>query len=278
MLVFEIIRLFQSELGNFSKTPVLDAQVLVAFGLQKTRTWVISHLEESLEAPQEKCLYDLLGKVRNGEPLPYIIGKWHFYHLEFFINQSVLIPRPETELLIEKAIAWLNAKPRKCLGVDIGTGSGCIAVTLATQIKNLSMIASDVSSAALQVTKQNSLYHGVQSRLHLVQADLFPPLSTRYDLICANLPYIPTSTLHGLQVFRREPSLALDGGPDGLQYLRPYLQSAVDYLKPAGLLLCEIEATQGFSVFEIAKQNFPHSDIAIHHDLAGHQRLLSIQN
>ena len=277
MLVTDFIQLFKTGLAHSSSTPVLDAQVLLAFVLQKDKTWVISHPDEPLGAAQEQHLIELLGKVKEGIPLPYIIGKSYFYNLEFFINPSVLIPRPETELLVEKAIAWLKDKQKDTMGIDIGTGSGCIAITLASQIKNITMIASDVSSVALQVARKNALYHAVQSRIHFVQADLLSPFATRYDLICANLPYIPTSTLHGLQVFNREPSLALDGGADGLQYFRPFLQTVPAYLKTQGLILLEIEATQGARVHQLARQVFPQAAIETLHDLAGHPRLISIQ-
>jgi release factor glutamine methyltransferase len=278
MLVQDFIQLFQIELANSSTTPVLDAQVLLAFSLHKDRTWVISHSEESLETDQEQSLTNLLVRVKEGISIPYLIGKWYFYGLDFFINQSVLIPRPETELLVEKAITWLNIKQDKALGIDIGTGSGCIAISLATQIQNLSMIASDVSPAALQVARKNAFYHKVQSRIRFIQADLMPPIATRYDLICANLPYIPTSTLKHLQVFKREPGLSLNGGADGLQYIRPLLQIAPIYLHTHGLILLEIEANQGNVVHQLARKYFPQAVIETLHDFAGHPRLVSIQN
>jgi release factor glutamine methyltransferase len=179
--------------------------------------------------------------------------------------------------MVEEALQWLNAHPGRRNAIDVGTGSGCIAITLAVHIPDLQVIGSDISLAALKAARINADKHAVAARLKLVHADLLPVNLSSYDMICANLPYIPTRTLKSLDVFGREPTLALDGGPDGLCLIRRLLSQATQILAPDGLILLEIEATQGEVALNLAREFFPKAQIKLLTDLAGYDRLIRIE-
>jgi len=267
-------------LTPLSETPALDAQVLLAHILKKPRAWVLAHPEVLLTHEQFDTIENARARLLSGVPLPYVLGHWEFFGLDFNITPDVLIPRPETELLVADALTWLRNRPYPSTAADIGTGSGCIAVALAHRLPKLCVIATDISRAALSVAASNARKHHLAGRIQFIQANLLPPTDAQHpflDLICANLPYIPTTTLHQLKVYGREPDLALDGGSDGLELIRPLLEQAAPYLKPGGLLLLEIEASQGVAAHQIAQQHFPEAEIHILTDLAGHDRLLRIQ-
>ncbi|HJS20289.1 MAG TPA: peptide chain release factor N(5)-glutamine methyltransferase [Anaerolineales bacterium] len=275
-----------------SDTPALDASVLLAHILEKPRTWILAHPDLDLTAEQHNQLNKSLARLDNGEPLPYVLGHWEFFGLEFEITPDVLIPRPETELLVEKAIAWLKGSPDRRTVADIGTGSGIIAISIAVQVPGATILATDISPQALEVARKNAIKRSVEQCIEFVECDLFPqlffpdpqPLSLwergaevrGFDLICANLPYIPTKTLHNLSVYGREPTLALDGGEDGLDLIRNLMELAPERLAPNGLMLLEIEASQGKQASNLAYDLFPDAMIRLHHDLTGHDRLLEI--
>ena len=262
-------------LGSFSDTPALDAQVLLAHVLDKKRAWVLAHPETVLTAAQEQALHAAVKRLQAGEPLPYVLGRWEFFGRDFTLTPAVLIPRPETELLVERALAWLAGCSGALRVADVGVGSGCIAVTLAAERPGLKLVACDISWDALQVARQNAERHEVSGRVQFLQADLLSPLSGPFDLICANLPYIPSALLETLRVARTEPGLALDGGSDGLDVLRHLLADLPEKMKPGGLILLEIEASQGEAVQALARGLFPCSQVEILPDLAGHDRLIA---
>ena len=158
-----------TRLTPISDTPALDASVLIAHIVGKPRTWVMAHLDLTLTTEQQDQLDVSLKRLERGEPLPYVIGKWEFFGLEFDLTPDVLIPRPETELLVEKAIAWLQANPQRRTLADVGTGSGAIAVSLAVNNPHVNILATDISPGALQVAKRNAQKHGVSDRVEFVQ-------------------------------------------------------------------------------------------------------------
>lgn len=260
-----------------SDTPGLDAQVLLAHVLAKPRAWIIAHPEYTLTSEQMVKLKGSLSRLQDGEPLPYVLGHWEFFGLDFAVNAHTLIPRPETELLVENALAWLHTHISRRRAADIGTGSGCIAVALAAHITDLHLLASDISLPALRIARYNARNHSVEDRVHCVQSNLLPPTRQRFDLICANLPYIPTQTLQGLNVHGKEPNLALNGGENGLHVISSLILEAPNQILPAGLLLLEIEASQGPTVAHLARQVFPEAEITILPDLSGHDRLIKVQ-
>ena len=265
-----------SRLEKNTDTSGLDAQVLLARVLDRPRSWVMAHPEASLDCEHVSALKDLVIRLQSGNPLPYVLGRWEFFGLEFEVTPEVLIPRPETELLVERAIAWLQAHPDRRHAADIGTGSGCIGIALAANILDLQVMASDISPDAVKMARNNALKHGVDPRMEFLCCDLFPP-EAEFDLIVANLPYIPTKTLRKLPIYGREPTLALDGGTDGLDLIRRFLTAAPDRLVPGGLLLMEIEASEGPLAVSLACDTFAEAEIHLHKDLAGRDRILEVQ-
>lgn len=270
-------------LRSCSDTPELDAQVLVARTLGRPRAWLAAHPEARLEPEPAAALEASVQRLERGEPLPYILGEWEFFGLPFHVTPDVLIPRPETELLVEHAIAWLrnklNLERRKLNVADIGTGSGCIAIALAVNAPEIQVTATDIFPAALEVARRNAERHKVSDRITFRDADLFPDtlLTNSFDLIAANLPYIPTGVLHNLPIFGREPALALDGGADGLALIRRLLAKAPAALAPGGMMLLEIEASEGPAVQSLARGALPGAEVRLHQDLSGRDRLLEIR-
>jgi release factor glutamine methyltransferase len=267
----------RTRLDRQSESAALDAQVLLAHITGKKRAWVLAHPELTLTKAEAENLEAALGRLEQGEPLPYVLGQWEFYGLDFWVTPATLIPRPETELLVERALGWLRTQPGRRLAVDVGTGSGCIAIALAANIADVRLLACDISPQALRVAKKNTQRHGVEGRVSCLQADLLPPARRPFDLICANLPYIPERTLKNLEVGRWEPGLALDGGPDGLDLVRRLIEQAPEALAPEGRLLLEIEARQGAAALELARLAFPQAGVDLTQDLAGRDRLICIQ-
>jgi len=274
--ISDILLELHTRLSSVSQTPLLDAQVLLGHVLGRTRTWVLAHPEAHLSSDQEHALRDALTRLEAGQPLAYVLGQWEFYGLDFFVTPDTLIPRPETELLVEQALSWSHTRNKRLRAADIGTGSGCIAISLALDASNAHVMGCDISLTALQVAKANANTHRVSGKVDFVQCDLLPPVKVQFDLICANLPYIPTEALHSLKVYQREPALALDGGEDGLGQIRRLLNEAETMLAPGGLLLLEIEASSGAAVHSLARQAFPKADVQVLPDLAGRDRLISM--
>ncbi len=265
-----------ARLASLSDTALLDSQVLLASLLNRSRAWVLAHPEWELNERQRQKIERAVGRLESGEPLPYVLGHWEFYGLDFEITPDTLIPRPETELLVETALEWLKEHPDAGLTIDVGTGSGCIAVSLAHHLPNLRHIASDLSLPALKVARRNAERHAA-GRVRFVQCDLLPPLTKSPNIICANMPYIPTKTLRGLKVYGWEPAQALDGGADGLAQIHRLITRAKEQLAPNGALLLEIEASQGETAQALARQTFPEGELEIRPDLAGRDRLLIVR-
>ena len=272
-----------TRLALSSDTPALDASVLLAHVLNKPRTWVMAHPELTLTPEQQNQLDVSLERFENGDPFPYIIGHWEFFGLDIEVTPDVLIPRPETELLVEKAIAWVQESPVRRTVADIGTGSGAIAVSIAANIPDTHILATDISHAALEVARKNAQKFNVADRIDFIECDILPqhpdpfPTESHFDLMCANLPYIPTDTLQGLPIYGREPTLALDGGADGLDLFRRLMNIAPDWLAPNALILLEIEATRGVQAVSLAYDMFSQAEIHLHQDLTGRDRLLEIR-
>jgi release factor glutamine methyltransferase len=265
-----------NKLKPFSDTPSMDASVLLAGLLNKTRAWVIAHPEASLVSAERVVLESALQRLEAGEPLPYILGHWEFFRLDFLLNPATLIPRPETELLVDQALGWLKDHPQRRRIADVGTGSGCIAISLAYYLADLQITATDVSGMALQAATANARRHGVSGQITFIQGNLLDGVAAYFDLICANLPYIPAETLRSLPVYNREPNLALDGGADGLDLIRELLWIAPQRLAHGGRLLMEIEANQASAVGFLAREAFAGQEVRILKDLAGKDRLLVV--
>jgi release factor glutamine methyltransferase len=266
-----------ARLAPVSDNPALEAQLLLGYVLQQSRTWVVSHPEFALQSEQLEALAPLLERLVEREPLPYLLEKAEFYGLTFTVSPFVLIPRPETELLVEEALKWLHAHTGRRRAMDVGTGSGAIAVALAVRCPDIQILAVDHSRPALKIARKNIEAHGVSGRVRLVQSDLLAGAAGRFDLVCANLPYIPTGKLPELAVSRYEPRLALDGGKDGLRLIERLLADLPGILAPGGLVLLEIEAEQGESSLALAKKYFPEAKSSVLEDWAAQPRLLVVE-
>lgn len=266
------------KLNGHSETPNLDAQVLLADILHQSRAWIVSHPEVGLTGPDLSAWQVKLNSLEKGTPLPYVLGHWEFFGLDFKVSPDTLIPRPETEILVEQAISWLDESHNtRCRVADIGTGTGCIAISIAKNESHSTVYATDLSLPALKIAVDNAQKHCVADRIEFLVGNLLPPLNTKFDLICANLPYIPEYALPHLEVAHHEPILALNGGHEGLEQIARLLEIAPLYIEPGGLLLLEIEKTQAELVRSLAKQHFPAAEISLIQDLANHDRLVKIQ-
>jgi release factor glutamine methyltransferase len=257
------------------ETPGNISLLLLSHTLGEPKTWVLAHPEFELNSDEIHTLQSALERLLQGVPLPHLLGEWDFYGRSFSVSADVLIPRPETELLVKRALT-LAARFDRPLIADVGTGSGDIAVTLAAALPRAYVLATDISRPALAIARRNAQRH-LQSDLPLVQADLLQPFSSKFNLICANLPYIPTRTLATLTVAQWEPSLALDGGVSGLDLIEKLLHQALRRLAPGGIILLEIESSLGPATLSLAESIFPAAEIHLHQDLAGKDRLVEIQ-
>lgn len=255
----------------------LDAEVLLAYVLGMTRAQLHVHPQGQLSSTELASYRQLIERRARREPVAYIVGHKEFYGLDFFVDNRVLIPRPETELLVERAVEMARARSLRLIA-DVGTGSGAIAVSLAVHLPQVLVYATDASSGALEVAACNSRRHGVEARVHLLQGHLLEPLPEPVDLIAANLPYVSEAELAQLppEISHYEPREALNGGPDGLDHIRRLLAEAGGYLKPGGVVLLEIGATQGATVVALAERHFPAARVEIVRDYAGLDRVVMV--
>ncbi len=277
MNLSEALRRTRSALESVTDEAPLEAQLLVEKAAGVSRSALLTHPERELTAEQSAALAELTARRSQGTPLPYILGEWGFYGHMFRVNPAVLIPRPETELLVEEASAWLKRHPEIRMGYDIGTGSGCIAVSLLLDRPDLRMTAVDRSREALKTAVTNARNLGCGERFFPVLGDLASALRGGSALICANLPYIPSETCGDLEAARFEPLSALDGGADGFELYRRLFADLAPRMKPGSLLLCEIEYRQEQLAAETAAAYFTNADIRMMKDLAGQPRLLRIE-
>lgn len=259
------------------ENPHETALVLFAHVLDKPKTWVIAHPEVVLTSEQTRSLDEWVHRILGGEPLPYLLGHQEFYNLEFYVTPDVLIPRPETEKLVHLALKWLRARLHFSHGLDVGTGSGCIPISLLKNFDLLRMTAVDISQPALEVAAVNMKFHKVEDRLLLAQSDLFENVLGSFDLVTANLPYIPTEKIKEVNSLAFEPKLALDGGSDGLMVMRRFLEQVTQHLQPTGLLLLEIESSLGAQTIQLVKSFLPSFTVDLHNDDAGLNRIVTAE-
>lgn len=276
MLLSELITLIHNDLKGKFKAPLETGLLLISFGLQKPKTWILAHPEFLVNSEALASIKQFTLRLLKGEPLPYITNQQEFYGLPFIVSPAVLIPRPETELLVENAIKWLKANPQARSVLDVGTGSGCIAITLAKTFSELIFTAIDISLDALKIAKINAERNDVMQHINFLESDLLFSVDGNFDVMCANLPYIPTSKLSQVNSLAYEPRLALDGGEDGLLLIRKLLLQAAGHINSPGLILLEIEESTGEAALEVAKQTFPDAAIVLQRDLADKERLISI--
>ncbi len=270
--------------------PANTARLLLAHALGKPKAWVTAHADEALSAEQTPALQQyeqLLARLITREPLFYVIGEREFYGLPMRVTPDVLIPRPETEMLVDLAMAALRDAPAlPCPAmVDVGTGSGAVAIAVAHHMSDASVLATDISLAALEVAKENAVRHQVSERVWFAQMHLLSALATLPPIITANLPYVAQAEIDALppEIQHFEPRIALDGGADGLELVRQLLHQIARYQQRAGArsqwryAFLEIGAAQGADALRAARHILPNATSRILKDLAGLDRVLYVE-
>ena len=257
----------------------LEAEVLIRHVLRIDRATFFRDLEEPVTDCDRERLDDLVNRRLNREPLNYITGLREFYGLDFEVSDSVLIPRQETELLVDTVISLARSRPKCEMKIcDIGTGSGAIAVSVAVNLPSAEVMAIDISQRALDIADANRRMHGVYNRVSLRRGNLLEPVDWKPEIIVSNPPYIRRSDLSLLQPeIQYEPSVALDGGPDGLEVIRGLLRQSSDKVSSTGAILFEIDSSQKDSARMLSREYFPNSEISILDDLSGNSRAILIE-
>ena len=253
----------------------LEAEVLLRHTLSFDRVQFYLQQDRELSAGENENFRQSLQRRLSNEPTAYITGHREFYGREFYVDSNVLIPRPETELLVETVLGLAANRPVHTIA-DIGTGSGAIAVSLALSLPGTIIYAADISSAALKVAQINCRKHGVVDVVQLLQGDLLDPLPEAVDIIAANLPYVREEDLPRVNTLPFEPSTALNGGHDGLDIIRRLCAQAGSKLRPGGALLLEIGVGQGEAATAFCRQLFPAAEIKLLPDGNGIARVVSL--
>jgi release factor glutamine methyltransferase len=267
----------RKSLQETSPDPGLDTKILLIHEIGKDKTWILAHPNEELDSKQISSLHSQIEKAKQGQPIPYLIGHWEFYALDFLISPDVLIPRPETEMMVDLALQWVHKKENPQKVLDIGTGSGCIAIAIALHSRNSSVVGVDSSEKAIEIAWKNAQKFHIEYRVQFQLSNLFSNVEGKFDIICANLPYIPTTELSKLQIAKFEPHAALDGGEDGLTVISSFFKQVGNILNHPGLILCEHGINQANQTRTMAEHYYPKSIIHTHTDLQGIPRLLSIE-
>jgi release factor glutamine methyltransferase len=253
----------------------LECELLLRHVLNLSRAQLYLDLDHELRHKQEEAFWHLIKRRLDGEPTAYITGHREFYGLSFYVDRRVLIPRPESELLVETALGLAQNYPLFTIA-EVGTGSGAIAISLALSLPEAKIYATDISAAALEVALVNCQKHGVVDRVHLLRGNMLAPLPEPVDLIIANLPYVKQSELARMNSARFEPRLALDGGSDGIERIRQLCRRLGSKLRPSGFLLLEIGEGQGRAVTTLLHGLFPSGKIEVMPDLSGIERVVSL--
>lgn len=280
MTIKEALRQASKTLASGSiEDASLEAELLLMHLLGIDRAKLYARLEDELSPGDTQAFAQLLERRLSHEPIAYILGHREFFGHDFYVAPGVLIPRPESELLVEKALDLVKKFPdQNPIITEIGTGSGAIAISLAILLPKAKIYASDISPRALNIARVNCEKHGVQDRVHLLEGDLLDPLPEAVDIILANLPYIGDEELSELSAEIRmfEPMEALAGGRQGMDKVRQLLSEAKGKLRAGGSVLLEIGAGQGPAVASLAKDLFPGAMVELARDLAGRERVLSV--
>jgi len=258
----------------------LEAELLLRHALSTNRVHLYQRLNDAVSTRHEQRYRKLLDRRLAHEPTAYITGRREFFGLEFEVGSAALIPRPETEVLVEIVIDFIQRQygDQPITVADLGVGSGAIAVALARTLPNVNVIATDTSKRALKLAERNAARHGVAGRIAFVHGNLLSSVSKPIDVVASNLPYVRTGDWRGLppEIRDYEPKAALEGGEDGLRVVRRLLKQAPQHLNLGGALLAEIGDEQGATAEEAARRWFPDATVQIRPDLAGLDRVLCV--
>lgn len=262
----------------YIRTWALDGEILLSHVLSFSRVQLFIHSKDEISEEQEKAYKELIYKRLEGVPTQYLTNEQEFMSLPFYVDSSVLIPRQDTEILVETALDFID-KEKEFQVLDVCTGSGCIGISIAYYAPLSQVIGIDISEDALKVAEHNAKLNKVNNRIHFIKSNLFEEvpedLKGNIDMIVSNPPYIPTEEIKELmkEVSTYEPTIALDGGRDGLDFYRLIVKDGKEYLKSGGILIFEIGYNQGDEVVHLLKsQNF--TEIEIKKDLAGLNRVV----
>lgn len=275
MKIEELLKLGIKELNNIDEAS-LKVKMLLANILGESKEYLIIHKNREISGNVEAGFLKYIERLKQGEPIQYIIGKTEFYGLEFTVNPSVLIPQPDTEILVEEVIDIYNKNYRikntKISILDLCTGSGAIAISLKKNLNNVEVFASDISKKALEVAKKNAIQN--KTEINFIESNLFEKIEEKFDIIVSNPPYIESDVLKTLsEEVKHEPVLALDGGEDGLDFYKKIAKEAKDYLKENGILALEIGFNQKESVIKLLEQE-GYSSIYSKKDYGGNDRIV----
>lgn len=258
MTIKDIIVKYSKELEEISPTPRLDVETLLQKVLGVDRLYILLNLERVLSEDEEQLFNKFINERLNNRPIAYIVGNREFMGLDFFVKEGVLIPRPDTEVLVEEVIELAKKKDAKNI-LDIGTGSGAITISLAKYLENVKVTSVDISDIALEIGKRNAISNEVDDRINFVKSDLFTNIDkeTKFDIIVSNPPYIKREVIETLdkQVKDYEPYNALEGGVDGLDFYRAITKQAKNYLKKGGILAYEVGHDQSEDVSKLMEMD-----------------------
>lgn len=249
----------------------LEAEILLSFLLKKPKEYLYTWPEKKVSGKKITEYKKLIKKRQKGTPVPYLIKKKEFYGFNFYVDENVLIPRPESELLIDIALKFILPK-KKFIIIDVGTGSGCLAITLAKLFPKIKIYALDISEKALKIAKLNAKKHNIKN-IKFIQSDLLKRAPEKANLIIANLPYVKTKKISGELKF--EPEIALNGGKNGLKIIREFLKQAPKYLKKNGKILIEIAPELKNKILREAKKYF--KKVEIKKDLSKKERIVILK-
>jgi release factor glutamine methyltransferase len=262
-----------------SESPRLDAEVLLASALDSDRVRLVIESERVLEANELSLYRSLIERRRRGEPVAYILGRREFYGLDLVVDSRALVPRPDSEILVEVAIERTRARSQYGRALDLCTGSGCVAIAFAKARPTWRVSGTDVSPEAVMLAAENVRRHGVAHSVATLAGDLFEPVAgERFELVTANPPYVPSAEIAGLAADIRdfEPHQALDGGPDGLDLVRAVIAAAPEHLVPGGVLALEVGFDQAERVTALFEQA-GFGNLSRRRDYGGHERVVSGQ-
>ncbi len=282
MTIIETINRSASQLSSVGiTTGRLDAELLLCHTLGKDRAWLLAHIREAVDEQHRELFKQAVDRRALREPLQYIVGKQEFWGLDFMVTQDVLIPRPETELIIETALTLVPNKDARFTILDLCTGSGCIAVSLAKELASARIFASDKSEKALDVARENARRNGVADRVRFLEGDLFGSLEEldlrgRVDIMVSNPPYVPSEEYSELQpeVRDHEPRMALLAGQNGTEVHQRIIDEAPEFLRSEGALIMEMGMGQAEALVQMIRENSTFNKPDVLKDLAGIERVV----
>ena len=274
MTVVELLKVSAGYLEKHgADSPRLDAEVLLAHALDLRRLDLYLQFDRLLTEPELAAYRALIARRARGEPVAYLVGHKEFMGLDFFVTADVLVPNPDTEVLVQRAVAIAREAGRPVRVADVGTGSGCIAIATAHYAPNAEVWASDISPNALAVAERNVGVHKLEARVHLVRGDLMEPLAGRFDVVCANLPYLSRTARVPIEVLAQPPR-ALYAEGDGAALVKRLVQESPAHLAEGGRVLAELDPSILDAVSATAAAAF--TSQRVHRDLGGHERVLEL--